>query len=85
MLLPAEVRRDPAALLNFLRMKRVERLFVPFVVLQQMAEAAQMENVVLPQLREVITAGERLQITPRIRRCPSVICSTNMGRRKATL
>ena len=47
-LLPAEVRRDPAALLNFLRMKRVERLFVPFVVLQQMAEAAHMENVVLP-------------------------------------
>ena len=66
-LLPAEVRREPAALLNFLRMKRVERLFVPFVVLQQMAEAAHMENVVLPQLREVITAGERLQITPRIR------------------
>ncbi len=34
-----ELRRDPPALLRLLRERRVERLFLPFVALQQIAEA----------------------------------------------
>src|SRR6185503_2502342 len=39
----------------------------PFVALQQLAEAAALESTVAEGLREVITAGEQLQITPRLR------------------
>ena len=57
-------RRNPQALLSMLEAERVERLFLPFAALQLLAEAAQ---GVRPRfLREVITAGEQLQITPAI-------------------
>ncbi len=60
-----EERRDPAALLARLREARIERLFLPFVALQQLAEAAR--GAALPEsLREVVTAGEQLQITPAV-------------------
>jgi amino acid adenylation domain-containing protein len=64
-LLPEEVRRDPAALLRRLDARRVERLFLPFVALQQLAEEAR-ESGPPAALREVITAGEALQITPAV-------------------
>ena len=65
-LIDDHVRRDPIALLEFLRSQKIERLFLPFVALQQLAEAAA-ENEVLPSaLREVYTAGEQLIITPEI-------------------
>jgi amino acid adenylation domain-containing protein len=59
-------RRDPVALLNFLNEVQVERVYMPFVALQQLAEAAMTEGQVPWKLREVITAGEQLQITPAI-------------------
>ncbi|MDF5719565.1 MAG: amino acid adenylation domain-containing protein [Rhizonema sp. PD37] len=61
-----ELRRDPVALLGFLHEKAVERLFVPFVALQQLAEAAIDSKSINSHLREIITAGEQLQITPAI-------------------
>jgi amino acid adenylation domain-containing protein len=65
-LIDNQVRRDPTALLEFLQAKKIERLFLPFVALQQLAEAAA-ENEVIPwALREVYTAGEQLLITPKI-------------------
>ncbi|MBD2520503.1 amino acid adenylation domain-containing protein, partial [Nostoc sp. FACHB-973] len=42
------------------------RLFVPFVGLQQLAEVAVANESVISNLREIITAGEQLQITPAI-------------------
>ncbi|MEA2693693.1 MAG: hypothetical protein QOJ16_3080, partial [Acidobacteriota bacterium] len=59
-----ELRRDAPALLRLLRERRVERLFLPFVALQQIAEvvAADPDDGV-PPLREVMTAGEQLQVT----------------------
>jgi amino acid adenylation domain-containing protein len=63
-----EIRRDPFALLNLLDRARIERLFLPFVALQQLAEAAVNRQSFPQQLREVITAGEQLQITPAIRK-----------------
>lgn len=64
-LIPEEARRDPHALLRLMVERRVERLFLPFAALQQLAEAATSEPV-LPPLREVITAGEQLLVTPAV-------------------
>ncbi|GET38792.1 non-ribosomal peptide synthetase [Microseira wollei] len=64
-LIKEEVRRNPVALLNFLTDKEIERIFLPFVALQQLAIAANSASVPTT-LREVITAGEQLQITSAI-------------------
>jgi amino acid adenylation domain-containing protein len=64
-LIPEELRRDPHRLLQLMVERRVERLFLPFAALQQLAEAATSAPV-LPPLREVITAGEQLLVTPAI-------------------
>jgi amino acid adenylation domain-containing protein len=63
-LVDEETRRDPAALLNFILEQRIERLFLPFVALQQLAEASCEQTLFPACLREVITAGEQLQVTP---------------------
>ncbi len=60
------VRRDTRALWRLLLQQRIERLFLPFVALQQLAEAFRPGDGAGSSLREVITAGEALQITPRI-------------------
>src|SRR5262249_14529092 len=60
-------RKDPVALLGVLVDEQVERLFLPFVALQSLAEAAEERGAVLP-LREVVTAGEQLHVTGSIRR-----------------
>lgn len=63
-----ELRRDPFALLRFITEQKIERLFLPFVALQQLAEAYREKESAPSSLREVITAGEQLQITPAIAR-----------------
>ena len=65
-LVTEEVRRDPESLCSFIAENGVERLFLPFVALQQLAEAAGSGQAFPSTLREVITAGEQLQITPHI-------------------
>ncbi|HEX5882907.1 MAG TPA: amino acid adenylation domain-containing protein [Pyrinomonadaceae bacterium] len=67
-LIEEERRRDAGALLRVLIEQRVERLFLPFVALQHLAEASEAEAIVPRDLREVITAGEQLKITPAIER-----------------
>jgi amino acid adenylation domain-containing protein len=62
-----DVRRDPALLIQLCREKRIERLFMPFVALRELAEAG-ISRPPLPELREVITAGEQLQVTRALRR-----------------
>ncbi|MEH0449374.1 AMP-binding protein [Streptomyces sp. B21-102] len=62
-----EVRRDPARLLALIRTAAVERLFLPYVALQQIAEYAAADDWHGPSLREVICAGEQLFVTPAIR------------------
>ncbi|HSF41471.1 MAG TPA: amino acid adenylation domain-containing protein, partial [Thermoanaerobaculia bacterium] len=61
-LVSGEVRRDPVALLALLDRERVERLFLPFVALRQLAEAAESAGGG-ESLRDVVTAGEQLQVT----------------------
>jgi amino acid adenylation domain-containing protein len=67
-LIDEDVRRDSTRLLRFLSEQGIERLFLPFVALRHLAEAAQesgpSEKPDPSALREVITAGEQLQITP---------------------
>jgi amino acid adenylation domain-containing protein len=65
-LMPDELRRDPAALLSLLVEKRIERLFQPFVALQQLAEVAREPGRPPVPLREVVTAGEQLRVTPAL-------------------
>ncbi len=66
LLIGEELRREPLALLALLQEQAVERVFVPFVALQQLAEVAVSSNLITSNLREIITAGEQLQITPAI-------------------
>ncbi len=62
-LISEELRLDAAALLHALVRTGVERLFLPFVALQQLAETASERDTFPEALREVDTAGEQLQIT----------------------
>ncbi|MCP4663059.1 MAG: AMP-binding protein, partial [bacterium] len=64
-LLRDDERRDPVQLADRMAACGIERLFLPFVALQQLAEAAQSPP---PALREVITAGEQLQVTHQVAR-----------------
>ncbi|MBW4678521.1 MAG: amino acid adenylation domain-containing protein [Microcoleus vaginatus WJT46-NPBG5] len=65
-LISEEVRRDAVALLQFISEQAINRLFLPFVALQQLAEVADTHENITTSLCEVITAGEQLQITPQI-------------------
>jgi len=61
------IRRDPDALLSALDALAVERLFLPYAALQQLAAAANRGGVVPRALMHVVTAGERLIVTDPIR------------------
>jgi amino acid adenylation domain-containing protein len=65
-LVSEETRRDPAALVRRMAEQRVERLFLPFVALQQVATAALAIEVLPASLREVLSAGEQLHVTPQV-------------------
>ena len=58
-------RRDPSALLELLADATVDCLFVPYVMLQQLASSPH-ETMLTPHLKRVTTAGEQLHLTPRI-------------------
>ncbi len=61
-------RKDALGLGRFLDENAVERLHLPFAALKHLADAS-LEAASLPaHLREVITAGEQLQVTPAVRR-----------------
>ncbi len=67
-LLTEEVRRDAHALLGLLERGGIERLFLPFVALQGLAEVADREGLVPSRLKEIMVAGEQLRMTPALRR-----------------
>jgi amino acid adenylation domain-containing protein len=75
-------RRDPEALLDVLDRHAVHRLFAPSIVLQGLAEAAAARTA--PRtLRQLVTAGEQLQVTARLRalcaRLPGVRLDNHYG------
>ena len=63
-LIDESLRLDMAALLKFINQQKINRLFVPFVALQALAEAALSIEVFPSSLNEIMTAGEQLKITP---------------------
>jgi amino acid adenylation domain-containing protein/thioester reductase-like protein len=62
-LLDEWVRRDVEALLELLRTQSVERLFMPPMMLQSLAEHVATSGAVGLRLKDVIAAGEQLRIT----------------------
>ncbi len=67
-LIPEELRYDPAGLLATMEREGVERAFMPAVALQHLAEAADARGLLPSRLREVQTAGEQLRVTEPLRR-----------------
>lgn len=65
-LVDEELRIDPVKLLQFIDKHAINRIFLPFVVLQYLTEAAIANNYITASLKEVMTAGEQLKITPQI-------------------
>jgi amino acid adenylation domain-containing protein len=63
-----DTRRDPAELWKVLCERKIERLFLPFIALQELAEAACAAEWESTSLRTVITAGEQLKVTPALQR-----------------
>jgi amino acid adenylation domain-containing protein len=65
-LITEDERHDTTELLRALARQAVERLFLPFVALQHLAELIGTSGGLPAHLREIITAGEQLRITPAI-------------------
>ncbi|WP_432841801.1 SDR family NAD(P)-dependent oxidoreductase [Dactylosporangium sp. CA-092794] len=61
-------RQDVPALLGRLRDAGIERIFLPYVALQLLAEHGVHLGIHPPRLRDVVTAGEQLVVTDTIRR-----------------
>jgi amino acid adenylation domain-containing protein len=82
-LLDEKTRRDFSALLPFIIENKIARLFLPFVALSNLCEVARVSNTWPVSLREVITAGEQLQITPSVRQfftqCENTILVNQYG------
>ncbi|ATL66307.1 hypothetical protein CRH09_08915 [Nocardia terpenica] len=62
-----ENRLDPVTLLRLLDRHQVERVLLPFVALQRLAEASNALGVVPSALRVIISSGEQLRITNDVR------------------
>ena len=72
------MRTDLRGLAGFLREQRVNRIFLPYVALQELATVLTREDIHLPDLAEVYTTGEALVVTAQIRdmfrrRTPAVL------------
>ena len=62
-----DTRRDISRLAALISEARVQQVFVPVVVLDLLAQELCRGDVPVPDLREIITAGEQLQITDSAR------------------
>jgi amino acid adenylation domain-containing protein len=65
-LISEELRRDAERLLRLIVDQKVERLFLPFVTLQQLAEAFVTSERLPVNVREVLSTAEQLHITQAI-------------------
>lgn len=61
-------RRDIPELLRLIDRAGIERIFLPYVALQQLAETAQALRITPRALRVLISSGEQLRVTQEIRR-----------------
>ena len=61
------LRLQATRLLQYIIDKNIERIYLPFIALQHLCEVAKQQNIIPYTLKDVITAGEQLQITTQIR------------------
>lgn len=66
-MMPEALRHHPFALVDHLFRHRVERLYLPVVALDVLCRALVSRGSALPELRDVVTAGEQLRVTPTVR------------------
>jgi amino acid adenylation domain-containing protein len=59
-------RLNAARLLDYIEQEHISRVFLPYVVLQYLTEAAVADGRYPNRLQEIITGGELLKITPAI-------------------
>ena len=67
-LIDDEMRLNAIKLLEFIEQHKIERLFLPFIALQHLSEVAYNSRIWPSCLKDVITAGEQLQITRHVRK-----------------
>ena len=68
-LIDDDMRRDAIALLRHIESEKIERIFVPFVALQNLCEAATVVGFEAARsLRDVVTAGEQLKCSRQLRK-----------------
>ncbi|MET9942750.1 non-ribosomal peptide synthetase [Streptomyces halstedii] len=81
--LAEEQRRDMPALLRLLDEERVQRVCLPYVALQQLAETSQALGLVPRHLKALLSSGEQLRVTDEIRRLcaevPGIILENQYG------
>jgi amino acid adenylation domain-containing protein len=65
-LIDDDLRLDPNRLLEFVAAESIQRIFLPFVALQYLTEAADANGLLPDSLNEIITAGEQLKITRQL-------------------
>ena len=65
-LLDEWVRKEPSALMQLLSERSIQRLFVPPLMLQSLAEYSKATRTLPTALRDIIVAGEQLRISPEI-------------------
>ncbi|MGI9309603.1 MAG: amino acid adenylation domain-containing protein, partial [Gammaproteobacteria bacterium] len=65
-LVDEELRRDLPALAKFIATDAIERVYLPYAALQPLAESVAVAELQF-SVKDVIVAGEQLQITPPIR------------------
>ena len=62
-LISEELRRDIAALAQFIYAQKIAKVILPVIVLQQLADHVRSQPHLLASLKELTTTGEQLQIT----------------------
>ncbi|MDJ0841273.1 MAG: non-ribosomal peptide synthase/polyketide synthase, partial [Acidobacteriota bacterium] len=65
-MIDAQTRVDAPAMLRLMEREKVTRVFMPFVAVQNMAEAAAELNLVPSSLQQIVSAGEQLRVTPAV-------------------
>ncbi|AMR28564.1 type I polyketide synthase [Hymenobacter psoromatis] len=65
-LLTEAQRQDLGALLDFIEQEQVNRLFIPFVALQHLAEMAVSRGRFPKCITEIMAGGEQLKVTPQL-------------------
>ncbi|GAA4779846.1 hypothetical protein GCM10023231_03330 [Olivibacter ginsenosidimutans] len=65
-LIEDDIRLNSVELLQFIEAKNINRIFLPFVALQMLADTAGYHQLYPSDLQEVITAGEQLKVTTQL-------------------